>query len=347
MTDRATTDTAAARLKVLARSLAPQFAFCGLAVSCGGERRFAIVHQPFLRADRRTMFRVASVSKIVVGQTLARLLVANGIGWDADVSDVLGWRLRNPAFPDVPITIGAVASHSAGLDDRAGYLVPQDTSTKDFFGGNKFSKNQNKTYFEYANLGYVILADVIERLSGQTFAQAAAPLVPDGGGFNWAGVSAERTAQALPTYRRDGDCFVPQIDAPPVPVATDGNVARFSPQGGLRLSLDGMLALAEGLADAHRTVLWHQQDGPGAYLDGVFQHYGAGLQIFDAPAFYPRPLVGHFGNAYGFNGGVWYDAQAGLAFAYALNGLELGDEDDRFSVQERAIFDAVAEIGGN
>lgn len=198
---------------------------------------------------------------------------------------------------------------------------------------------------DYSNLGYVILAEVIERLSGQTFAQAAAPLVPDGGGFNWSGVSADRIARALPTYRRDGDRFVPQIDAPPVPAATEGNVARFSPQGGLRLSLEGMLALAEGLADADQTVLWHQLDGPGAYLDGVFQHYGAGLQIFDAPAFYPRPLVGHFGNAYGFNGGVWYDVQAGLSFAYALNGLALGDEDDRFSVQERAIFDAVAQIG--
>lgn len=347
MMERATTDTDASRLEALGRSLAEQFAFCGLAVSRGGQRRFAIAHKPFVHADKWTMFRVASVSKIVVGQTLARLLAAKGIGWGADVSDLLGWRLRNPAFPDAPITIGAVASHSAGLNDRAGYLVPQDSSIQNFFNNNRFSKNQNRTYFEYANLGYVILAEVIERLSDQTFAQAAAPLVPDGGGFNWSGVSADRVAQALPTYRHDRDRFIPQIDAPPVPAAIEGNVARFSPQGGLRLSLEGMLALAEGLADADRKVLWHQQDGPGDYLDGVFQHYCAGLQIFDAPAFYPRPLVGHFGNAYGFNGGVWYDAQAGLAFAYALNGLELGDEDDRFSVQERAIFDAFAQIGGN
>ncbi len=127
MMERETTDTDASRLEALARSLAEQFAFYGLAVSRGGQRRFAIAHQPFVRADWRTMFRVASVSKIVVGQTLARLLAANGIGWDADVSDLLGWRLPNPAFPDVPITIGAVASHSAGLDDGAEYLVPQHT----------------------------------------------------------------------------------------------------------------------------------------------------------------------------------------------------------------------------
>ncbi|WP_333711979.1 serine hydrolase domain-containing protein [Yoonia sp.] len=345
MTDHAATDADRHGLATLAWALARQVAFCGLAVSCGGQRRLAIAHKPFVQADAQTMFRVASVSKIVVGQTLARLLAEKGIGWDTDVSDLLGWNLRNPACPQVPITVGAVTSHSAGLDDAAGYLVPPDISIRDFFSYNRFAKNQNKARFAYSNLGYVVLAEVIESLSGQSLQQASAPLIPDCGGFNWAGVSADRLAQALPTFRREADRFVPQIDSPPVPAATQGNVARFSPQGGLRLSLSGMLELAEGLARADRTVLWHQQDGPGDYLDGVFQHYGAGLEIFDRPTFYPRPLIGHFGNAYGFNGGVWYDGQADLAFAYALNGLEMGDEDDRFSDDERAIFDAVAGIG--
>ena len=289
------------------------------------------------------MFRVASVSKIVVGQTLALLLADHGIGWDTDVSDALGWRLRNPAFPDIPITFAALASHTAGLDDTRGYLLAEGQLLQDFMLEGRFHNNQNKTYFVYSNLGYIIIAELIEKLSGRDFADAVAPLVSQGG-FNWANVSERNITNALPTYRREGDVFRAQIDDPPQPAAPTGSVARYSPQGGLRLSLSGMLTLAEWLPQADQRVLWRRSDGPGNYLDGVFEDYGAGLQIFTSPSFYPRPLIGHFGNAYGFNGGVWYDAQADIAFAYALNGLELGDEADCFSDAERDIFSAVAEI---
>mgnify|MGYP000436335315 FL=1 len=75
---------------------------------------------------------------------------------------------------------------------------------------------------------------------------------------------------------------------------------------------------------------------------GVFESYGWGVQLFDSPAFYPRPLVGHFGNAFGFNGGVWYDPQRQIAMAYALNGIEMGDESDGISHHERSIMRAIA-----
>ena len=343
----ALTDQVRSSLDELARSMIGPFAFCGIAVAHNGDRHYAIAQQPFLDADTESMFRVASVSKIVVGQAVSRLLATHGLGWDHEVSDLLGWTLRNPAYPDVPISIGAVASHSAGLDDGPGYLVPAGETLPQFFSTNRFSQHRPGAYFAYSNLGYVVLAAVIERLSGRDFAQAVASLIPDGGGYNWAGVAKGRVASCLPTFRRDGSEFVAQIDDPARFADGADSVVRYAPQGGLRLSLKGMLELAEWLAQADRTVLWRQVDGPGDYLDGVFGDYGAGLQIYDAPMFYPRPLVGHFGNAYGFNGGVWRDATAGLSFAYALNGLEAGDEDDSFSDAERAIFDAIAMINGD
>ena len=44
--------------------------------------------------------RVASISKLVVAIGVMRLVEAGTLDLDADVSDTLGWRLRNPAFPD-------------------------------------------------------------------------------------------------------------------------------------------------------------------------------------------------------------------------------------------------------
>jgi hypothetical protein len=82
---------------------------------------------------------------------------------------------------------------------------------------------------------------------------------------------------------------------------------------------------------------------PGDTLGGHFQGYSTGLQILPDPSFYPRPLIGHFANAYGFTGGIWYDRLACAAFTYALNGMPMGDEDDVMSNEELAIFAAVAQ----
>ena len=322
------------------------FAFCGIGVARRGQRQFAISQQPFLRVDADSPFRVASVSKLVVGQALAGLLAEKGLSWATPAQDVLGWSLSHPDDSNAAVTIGQLAGHSSGLTDDGGYLLAENTTLAAHIRDTGVWSSEPGTYFRYSNLGYIILGEVIEALSGREFPDAVAAWVPEGGSFNWAGAGAGHLRAALPTYRRDGQRFLPQIDAPPVLPKPSGTVARFSPQGGLRLSLSGMLDLAERLPQADQTVLWRHSDGPGDYLDGVFADYGAGLQIFANPSFYPRPLIGHFGNAYGFNGGVWYDAETGTSFAYALNGLELGDEDDSFSAAELAIFAAVAAQGG-
>ncbi|MBT8410558.1 MAG: hypothetical protein KJP02_02010, partial [Octadecabacter sp.] len=80
--------------------------------------------------------------------------------------------------------------------------------------------------------------------------------------------------------------------------------------------------------------------------DDLFQDYGWGVQILPDPSFYPHPLIGHFANAYGFCGGVWWDAQSEIAFTYAFNGLAVGDDDDALRAEEVAIFNAIAQGAG-
>jgi hypothetical protein len=83
--------------------------------------------------------------------------------------------------------------------------------------------------------------------------------------------------------------------------------------------------------------------GPGDYGDGFLESTGPGLLIYDDPAFYPRPLLGHFASAYGILAGAWHDPLRGASFAYVLNGLEEGDEDDAWHLEELAIFAVVAQ----
>ena len=49
--------------------------------------------------------RIASISKLVTALGVLRMVDAGQLDLDRDVSDYLGWRLRNPHFPDTPITL--------------------------------------------------------------------------------------------------------------------------------------------------------------------------------------------------------------------------------------------------
>jgi CubicO group peptidase (beta-lactamase class C family) len=216
------------------------------------------------------------------------------------------------------------------------------------------------TVFDYANLGYVLIAAMAERMAGARFdrlARRELARIGVEGGFNWSGVPPAARARRLATYRRAGGRFLPQIDGQVSARGLSGPEGRelrlgswrageapgvFSPQGGLRINLSGALGLARSLSEADGPVLW---SGPTDAPE-VFQSYGLGVQFLDTPAFWPRPVMGHFGNAYGFAGGLWKDRVTGVAFVVALNGLPEGDEDDRLREEELALYGALAHACG-
>lgn len=328
---------------------------------CAAQHRIACA--PGIAAGPRTFWRAASLSKIVTARTFLAAARLAGCGEAPEAlpaEAILGWPLRHPAFPDRPVTVGQLASHTSGLTDDAGYLVPAGTALRDWLaaaGPGAWGPAPPGAAFAYCNLGAILLAACAELLGGARFDRLAQDLVlaPAGiaGGFNWSGI-ADRTDRVA-TFRRDAGRLVAQIDAQVAPDGVCGpdgapidlsdwrpgrNPAVFSPQGGLRLSLEGALRLAESLTAAEARPLW--TGGPGG--DPLFPAYGWGVQIIDRPAFHPRPLIGHFGNAYGFRGGAWKDRATGTAFAYALNGFAVGDDDDALTPAEAAIFAALARV---
>ncbi|MEG2942362.1 MAG: serine hydrolase, partial [Thermomonas sp.] len=71
--------------------------------------------------------RIASISKLVLSIGVMRLVEDGKLDLDADVSDTLGWKLRNPSFPDKKLTLRLLLSHTSSLTDGAGYWqVPLD-----------------------------------------------------------------------------------------------------------------------------------------------------------------------------------------------------------------------------
>jgi CubicO group peptidase (beta-lactamase class C family) len=232
------------------------------------------------RATRRAVtiddpVRIASVSKLVVALGVMRLVEQGRLDLDADVSPLLGYRLRNPAFPNAPLTLRLLMSHRSSLTDSAGYALPYDTRLRDALADPKAWDPAHPPggFFRYANLNFPVIASVMERATGERFdllmrRLVLAPLKLDAC-FNWSGCSDAAIARAVVLYGADGsiqrdDLYGRAPPCLPYP-ARDGscdlarwrageNGASFSPQGGLRISMRdlatiGRLLLGEGTLD--------------------------------------------------------------------------------------------------
>ncbi|MEM8767386.1 MAG: serine hydrolase domain-containing protein [Pseudomonadota bacterium] len=237
-----------------------------------------------LRTDHKV--RVASISKLVVALGVMRLVEAGRLDLDADVSEYLGWTLRNPAFPDQPITLRQLLAHTSSVRDGPRYFIAAGTGElKDFFdpdssfwdAGAHFASEGDEApgrFFVYANLNFGLIGAVIERVSGQRFDQFMAREVLEPLGlaarFDPCEVPPEQRAAAFRKRPPDGPWdpegpWVPQVDAGEprcfygmqnAEQARDflaayipgSNASLYSPQGGLRASADDLLKVLQMLA---------------------------------------------------------------------------------------------------
>lgn len=346
-------------------------------------------------------FRVASVSKMIAASVILPILQRRGIRLDVDVSSLLGFRLRHPATPDRPITPRMLLSHTSGLKNGPSYPVPLGAPLSAAFlagGANYdaagwFQPHPPGAWFAYADVNFALLAQIAERLEGERFDRLMhrrlfQPLGLDIG-YNWSGVSARRRSAAAAGLRWNGGQWAPQVDGavpafpePTVPHSSDRPDLRagdyrigdngfiFSPQGGLRLSIEDMDRLARVFADqgvwkgrrivSRRTLALMQRRvwafdpsrATGDIDEGVFQGYGLGTQVPvgrggpQGDAFFGADTSewrGHLGDAYGWMTGLFWNLRTRETLVWAVNGMpETGRPPARrssLSAPEEALVD--------
>ncbi|MBA3670072.1 MAG: beta-lactamase family protein [Sphingomonas sp.] len=223
--------------------------------------------------------RVASISKLVVAIGVLKLVEAGKLDLDADVSATLGWPLRNPAFPDRPVTLRQLLSHISSVRDNDDqYAIPLGGTVRAAMADPRSwdpAHGPGDGYFTYGNMNFPIIGSIVERSTGERFDQwmkreVLGPMKLDAC-YNWPTCSDAAVAKAVELDGPDGN---PQKDdlhgvRPACPVfVKDGaacdldrwkpgeNGALFGPQGGLRMS-------ARGLTRVGRMLL------NGGTLDGV------------------------------------------------------------------------------
>ena len=220
-------------------------------------------------ANASTMYRIASISKLVTTLGVLRLVEDGKLELDRDVGDYLGYRLRNPHFPEDPITLRMLLTHTSSLRDDGGYYWESKYALKDallpggsLYGtGAMWARNAMPgAFFQYANLPWGVIGTIMERASGERFDWLMKRLILDPmglhGGFNPAEFTEADLNNTATLYRKATEVndrhiwnpagpWVPQVDdyskAAPVPrTGTDyvigSNGTAFGPQGNIRLS---------------------------------------------------------------------------------------------------------------
>ena len=67
------------------------------------------------------VMRIASISKSFTATALMQLVDRGIISLSDDVSDLIGFTIRNPHHPNTPITLRMLLSHTASIRDKEDY----------------------------------------------------------------------------------------------------------------------------------------------------------------------------------------------------------------------------------
>lgn len=296
--------------------------------------------------DEHTLYRIASVSKMVTAMGVMKLIELGKLDLDSDISRYLGYSLRNPAFPEQAITLRMLLSHTSSLRDGAGYYWAGTTMLRsEVTRGTPAMWSSTAApgqYFTYANLNWGVIGTIMEQVTGERFDLLMQRLLlqPMGisGGYYPARFSAAELANLATLYRKrstdtevwdSAGPWIAQADEPGVALRSAGsvpagyqpgqNATLFSPTGGLRIS-------ARGLGQLMQMLIQHgQYQGRTILEPGSIRLMFSQQWLFD-----------------GRNG----DTEQGQYGSWGLGGQRFGMLDSgRDRLVEDAAFRAVGHLG--
>ena len=305
--------------------------------------------EPIAKDD---IFRIASISKSFCATAVMQLVEQGKLSLDQDVSELVGFEVRNPNFPDKVITVKMLLSHTASMSDANGYFslnaMNPDSSATWKQAWNSYAP---ETGYEYCNLGYNTLGTIVERVSGERYDQYIVNhiLNPIGvyGGYEvlsldstkfvniytWDGEKNEyiHKPAAYATKEKEIENYVFGVSTPV-----------FSPTGGLKISAqdlaqvmkmhmnlgtaeNGTQIISKESAEAMQSIVAPKTDEGDAYGFAI----RTSNQLLDG-----HTMIGHTGGAYGVYTSMFWNSERNFGFVVMTNGCN-GRYDNNFMAIHR------------
>ncbi|WP_026955203.1 serine hydrolase domain-containing protein [Algoriphagus vanfongensis] len=281
------------------------------------------------------IFRIASISKSFSATSIMQLVEQKKLRLDDDVSDLMGFKVRNPNYPDRVITLKMLLSHTSSINDSEGYF------TLDAINPAK-NPNWEKAYnayapgegYQYCNLAYNMTGTIIEKYSGERFDRYVKShiLEPLGlyGGFNVNELDATKFANIYSfdtkteEFKLSPAAYAPRKEEI-ANYVENYSTPIFSPTGGMKISA----------LDLARYMIMHMNHGKGEQAKIISkksskimqtplspdENYGLALWKTDK-LIEGEMLTGHTGSAYGLYSAMFFDPKEKYGIVVISNGCD-------------------------
>jgi CubicO group peptidase (beta-lactamase class C family) len=317
----------------------------GLSVAVVKDNKFIYTHSFGLKdAETNTpltndnIFRIASISKSFSATAVMQLVEANKLKLDQDVSELVGFKVRNPKFPETVITLRLMLSHLSSINDSQGYFsLDSINPAKSANWENCYNNYEPGKKYMYCNLNFNMIGTIIEKVSGERFDayiqnHILKPLQLYGGYYvNELDKSKFAT---IYEYQPDAAKFVvsPNAYAPRTTEVAAYQMGYstpiFSPTGGMKISAKDlatymMMHANYGKYNGVRIISKKSSKLMQTAVSDVAP-YGFALEtpgsIMDG-----KKMIGHTGSAYGLFSAMFFDPQEKYGIVVISNGCHPGE----------------------
>ena len=284
------------------------------------------MERPRVFVTAQSLFRIASITKIVSGSTILRLVEEGLLSLDTPIREYLPWLTLSRPEATEQMTLRHLLSHTAGLPTEYTPDGPREESAleprlRECLPTLPLATLPAEGVHHYSNWGLHLASHIAERVTGQRFTALAKAYILDPLGMTDTTFDLRVAAThplALP-HERD------ESGAPTVAHYIKENAARMA-AGGLYSNATDLCRLARYLlndgkndkgeqvvpASAIREMRREHAKVPPIYKDG----YGLTMRIH---RYGDKVLYGHLGSAPPYSSSLFTDPVSGYGIAVLIN----------------------------
>jgi CubicO group peptidase (beta-lactamase class C family) len=283
-----------------------------------------------------TLFMLMSISKTFTATAFLQLAERSALGLaildqDINVGANLPFIVRNPQFPNLPITYRMLLTHTSGLSDNGDYYYPDGVT---FYPGdtalplgawlanylaqpNSWAATQPGTNYAYSNAGASLVGYIIECVTGMNLQAYSQQYLFPREGLNessWFIGNLDPAHVAMP-YEVDGNAYVAlgQYGVSFYPASQVRTSALQLARHLVMLAGNGSFGGIPVLAPSTLTEMLR----PEFALEPPYGYQGLILYSENKGG---TSVVGHSGSYYGVSTDMWFDPATSAGYVLLTNG---------------------------